>query len=383
MRVSARVAGFILAAWLVRADFTRAQQAPIVPPLHTDGDQIVDARGRALRLTSVNWYGFDEKEYVAGGLDHAPLASIVELIREIGVNSVRLPWANDTLEHNRLPPAYAIAANPQFKGLHAMAIMDAVIAALAQAHIMVILDNHVSRADWCCSETDGNGLWHNAEYPESAWLADWQTMARRYGDQAWVVGADLRNELRNGAAWGGTDPKLDWHAAAERGGKSVLSGNPKLLVMVEGPEYSTNFDGFDKLPVKLPIAHRLVYSPHAYSNAHHRFTRYEELKLTYDARISPLLHAEPAAPIWLGEFGTCQSLECGPNSDWFRLFIRYLQQNERLSWSYWPLNGTQSSGVGRNYDAVETYGLLSADYGHIAAPEIIELLHSIEDQPTP
>ena len=80
-----------------------------------------------------------------------------------------------------------------------------------------------------------------------------------------MVGADLRNELRSGAAWGGPDPKLDWHAAAERGGDAVLAANPKLLIMVESPEYSTNFTGFDKLPVKLKVADRLVYSPHAYN----------------------------------------------------------------------------------------------------------------------
>ena len=51
--------------------------------------------------------------------------------------------------------------------------VDAVIAALAHRHIMVILDNHVSRADWCCKDDDGNGLWYNAEYPEEKWLADW------------------------------------------------------------------------------------------------------------------------------------------------------------------------------------------------------------------
>jgi endoglucanase len=356
-------------------------QAGITPPLHTDGYRMVDAGGHAIRLTSVNWYGFDEKEYVAGGLDHAPLLAIVEQIRAIGVNSVRLPWANETLEHNPLPPPYAIAANPQFKGKHAMEIMDAVIAALAHAHIMVILDNHVSRADWCCSETDGNGLWYNDEYPETSWLADWEAIARRYRTQPWVVGADLRNELRNGAAWGGTDPKLDWHAAAERGGKAVLAGNPRLLVMVEGPEYSTNFAGFDKLPVKLPLEHRLVYSPHAYSPEGHSFADYEELKQTYDARAGFLLHAEPAVPLWIGEFGTCQDLNCGANSAWFRLFIRYLEENELLSWSYWPLNGTQSSGIGRKYDAVEKFGLLSTDYRHIGAPNVVEMLRRVEGRP--
>ena len=79
-----------------------AQKAEIVTPLHTDGHRIVDASGHAVRLTSVNWYGFDEKEYVAGGLDHAPLEQIVDQIRQIGVNSVRLPWANETLEHDPL-----------------------------------------------------------------------------------------------------------------------------------------------------------------------------------------------------------------------------------------------------------------------------------------
>jgi len=341
----------------------------------------VDAHGHPLRLTSVNWYGFDEKEYVAGGLDHAPLAAIIEQIQKIGVNSVRLPWANETVERNPPAPDYAVAANPQLKGKHAFEVMDAVIGALAHAHIMVILDNHVSRADWCCSETDGNGLWYSSDYPERSWLADWQTIVRRYRSNRWVVGADLRNELRDGAAWGGADKRLDWHAAAERGGNAVLEANPRLLIMVEGPEYSTNFIGFDRLPVHLNVAGRLVYSPHAYSPVAPGFSSYDELKTLYNARAGFLLHTEPGVPLWVGEFGTCQTLDCSFNSDWFHLYIRYLKENELVSWSYWPLNGTQSSGEGRKYDAVESYGLLSTDYRKIAAPEIVEQLRTVEDPP--
>jgi endoglucanase len=357
-----------------------AQSLPIAPPLHTNGHEILDSAGRKVRLTSVNWYGFDQKEFVVGGLDHAPLGVIVQEIVDLGVNSVRLPWANETLEHDPLVPDYAVKTNPQLKGKHAMEVMDTVIHALAEAHIMVILDNHMSNADWCCSETDGNGLWYNAEYPESKWLADWRTIARRYKGERWVVGADLRNELRSGAAWGGTDPKLDWHAAAERGGDAVLAANPKLLIMVESPDYSTNFTGFDKLPVKLKVADRLVYSPHAYNIDQHPFASYDELKQVYDARAGFLLHTEPGVPLWVGEFGTCQTLNCGANSDWFVMYIRYLKEND-LAWSYWALNGTQSSGAGRKYDSVETYGLLSTDYQHVAAPKIVELLRTIENQP--
>jgi endoglucanase len=214
-------------------------QPLIRPPLHTSGHDIVDAAGHRVRLASVNWYGFDQKEYVVGGLDHASLDAIIGQIKAIGLNSVRLPWANETLEKNPVVPDYAVKANPKFRGKHAMEIMDAVIAALAKAHILVILDNHMSDADWCCSETDGNGLWYNAKYPEEKWLGDWRTMVRRYKKQAWVVGADLRNELRSGAQWGGPDPHLDWHAAAERGGNAVLAENSKLLLIVESPQYST------------------------------------------------------------------------------------------------------------------------------------------------
>lgn len=372
---------FLLAAFsfAVAGAPARAQHG-IEPPLHTKGHQILDEAGRGVRLTSVNWYGFDQKEFVAGGLDHAPLAKIVSEIAALGVNSVRLPWANETLERNPVVPDYAVKANPQFKGKRAMEIMDAVVEALAKAHIIVILDNHMSRADWCCSEKDGNGLWYNAAYPESKWLADWRTIVARYKHERWVIGADLRNELRSGAAWGGADPKLDWHAAAERGGDAVLAVNPRLLIMVESPDYSTNFAGFDKLPVRLKAADRLVYSPHAYAPADHVFSSYDELKQVYDARAGFLLHAEPGVPLWVGEFGSCQTLDCGANSDWFRLFVRYLKEND-LAWSYWALNGTQSSGEGRKYDTVEAFGLLSPDYRQVGAPKIVDLLRTIENQP--
>ena len=369
---------FLLIACLLSAmpSALRAQQK-IHPPLHTNGYELFDAARHRVRLTSVNWYGFDQKEFVAGGLDVAPLQTIIEQIRAIGVNSVRLPWANETLEKNPIVPDYAVKANPKFRGKHALDVMDAVVAALARSHVMVILDNHMSNADWCCKDDDGNGLWYNADYPEEKWLADWRAIVQRYKKQRWVVGADLRNELRSGAAWGGSDPHLDWHAAAERGGNAVLDTNPKLLVMVEGPQYSTDLTAFATLPLVLKVANRVVYSPHAYAFSGHIFQSYDELRQAYDGRAGFLLGAQPAIPLWVGEFGTCQTLDCSDNSQWFRWFVQYLRE-KNLSWSYWPLNGTQSTGASRKYGEVETYGLLSLDYQHIGAPKIVELLRTIE-----
>jgi endoglucanase len=81
----------------------------------------------------------------------------------------------------------------------------------------------------------------------------------------------------------------------------------------------------------------------------------------------------------MGEFGTAQTLPPGAASAWFTFFVRFLKDNN-LSWSYWPLNGTQSSGARRKYDATEDYGLLTPDYHHVAATKIMDLLQTIEDR---
>ena len=47
---------------------------------------------------------------------------------------------------------------------------------------MVILNNHIGKADWCCDGYDGQGLWYSDAYPPSVFFATWQTMARRYGE---------------------------------------------------------------------------------------------------------------------------------------------------------------------------------------------------------
>jgi hypothetical protein len=95
-------------------------------------------------------------------------------------------------------------------------------------------------------------------------------------------------------------------------------------------------------------AHRLVYSPHAYNIEGHNFSSFDELKQAYGARALFLLHSKPETLIWAGEFGACQTLDCGANSDWVKLFICLLKENPHISWSYWPLNGTQSSAPDGN-----------------------------------
>lgn len=355
-------------------------------PLRTQGRFIVDAKGARFKLASVNWYGAESSDHVVGGLHAAPLADLARRIREMGFNSVRLPWSNELVEQDPIVEASLLAKNPDLVGKRGLEILDAVIEALAKEGLVVVLDNHVSRAAWCCSDTDGNGLWYSDEYPESLWLKDWTTMVKRYKGQPAVVGAELRNELRSvggvSATWGG-EPSTDWHAAAMRGGEAVLAANPDLLVVVGGLSYNTDFRGAYMHPPTLSRPNRLVYAVHDYAWFHTSKDFASVDAALGDAWGFLLTQGKPfTAPVWVSEFGTCNTAASCVSSDtdnglWFQSFSRYLT-NADIDWAYWALNGTQSTGEGRTYGDVESYGLLNTSYSAAALPELLTALKALQ-----
>jgi endoglucanase len=360
-------------------------------PLGTQSRWIVDANGKRFKLASVNWYGAEELDHVVAGLDLRDVHDIARTIRALGFNSVRLPFSNELVETNPSVDPARLAANPALVGLPALDVLDAVIDALAHDGLVVILDDHTSRADWCCSETDGNGLWFQDAYPESSFLADWVTMATRYANQPAVVGVDLRNELRaaNGQSptWGtpaGGDPTLDWHAEAERAGNAVLAVNPELLVVVEGLNYANDLTGPYSLPVELSVPNRLVYSAHDYAFDHSGLTSYAELKTRLGDEWGYILaQGMPyTAPVWVGEFGTCHTSDsCVSGSTgqglWFSGIREYLTEAD-IDWSYWAFNGTEASGTGRTLGAEETYGVLDRTWTQPASATLAGALSAIQ-----
>jgi endoglucanase len=358
------------------------------PPLHTEGRWIVDRHGQHVKLASVNWFGAESAEFVVGGLDRQPLSRIARTIRRGGFNSVRLPWSNQLVEENPVVAPELLSANPRLQGRRALDVLDAVIRELGRNGLMVVLDNHRSRADWCCDEAHGDGLWYTRAYPESAWLADWKRMAARYRHAPNVVAAELRNEIRpdpslapgpTTATWGDGNPLTDWRAAAERGGNAVLSANPDLLVIVGGTEYQGNLTGVAQAPVRLKVPHRVVYAPHDYRWFHSsaELADYGAFKAKLDQRWGYIR----SAPLYLSEFGTCTNPspreQCDPLDPAFLQFItRYLRQSG-IDWAYWPLNGTQSAGYGREHGAIEAYGLLNEDWSAYGNRDVLAALQSV------
>src|SRR5438105_3976131 len=357
-------------------------QEPIRFPLHTDGRSIVDALERPVHLAAANWYGAESTDFVVGGLQAQPLEVIVRQVRQLGFNAVRLQWSNQMFESDPTVPDYAVAANPGMRGLHAMQVFDRVVRALSAQGTMVILDNHNSNAEWCCGGDDGNMLWYNAQYPESSWIEDWKGMVARYRDDPLVVGANLRNEPRSPATWGG--PRAtNWQAAAERGGDAVLSVNSDLLVIVEGVSYAGDLSGIQDLPVELDVPHRVVYEAHDYAWYESSFDSYEQWFNQVYPKWGYLVAGPSPQPVFVGEFGTCNtsptcvaSSSASDNGFWFRMLTTFLDRFD-VSWGYWPLNGTQSTGSGRTWNAPETYGVLNTQWNGVASPDLLARLQQI------
>jgi hypothetical protein len=67
-------------------------------------------------------------------------------------------------------------------GLIDLKVFDAVAAGLAAQAIYVHLDNHVSKAMWCCSLTDGNSWFGDTYFNTTNWIRGLSYMAAHVCD---------------------------------------------------------------------------------------------------------------------------------------------------------------------------------------------------------
>jgi endoglucanase len=374
--------------------------------LHAVGSQLYTAWNAPVTLKAMNWYGFEYAPFVPDGLDQAPLDSILSTVHDLGFNALRLTFANETVESNPVVVA-GIGANPQFRGLHALDIMQRIIQRAHHFGLRVILCN--SRSEAGRGPELKSGLWYTNQYPQSAWTSDWLALATRFRQDSAFVGADLRNEphivggsldqtsvLNNGPLWGAFQGNYyrprDWRYAAQTLGNQLLGVNPHLLIIVEGVQlyldafkgtmtgglWGSNLIGVQYDPVVLTHPGQLVYSVHEYGphmwqgDWFNPNTTYQSLADRWNNLWAYLLNARKIlrAPIFVGEFGTCHdyyacvaSNEGWKQGFWFQSFVRFLAAHPQVGWAYWALNPT---GPFQPQDD-DFYSLVTRDWHHYYA----------------
>jgi len=340
---------------------------------------IVDTSGSRVKLACVNWSGAQLEGYVVNGLDKQPLKFIVDKIAALGFNCIRLVNSMDVIYKNPVIDPERLSANPDLVGKTAMEIHDEVVKVLTEANLMVIINNHMSNAGWCCSLEDGNGMWYTPEYPEEVFFEHWTFMAERYLDNPLVIGADLRNEVRyiedenvpggvRYATWGLGIETLDFNTAAEKAALRVHEANPNMLIIVGGIVGGGFLGPAYIAPIRVPNQAKLVYTGHIYP-----FTPviadlpYDEFEYTMNVIQTFVEKAghEYSAPFWMGEFGG------GSDSENYQKIFRLLKEHD-LDWAYWCIDGYQF-GRGDN----EGYGLFENDFSTIRHPWKIDQLQEI------
>jgi len=343
----------------------RSSQAVISGYLSAQGAKLVDATGKEVRLTGVNWFGLETAAYAPHGLWSRNWEDMLDQVVALGFNTIRLPFSNQLFDKDSQPNSIDFNKNPDLVGLSGLEIMDKIVQGAQARGLKIILDRH--RPDSAAQSS----LWYTDRYSEERWIADWKVLAKRYLGNDAVIGADLHNEPRNPATWGTGDPKTDWRLAAERAGNAILSVNPNLLIIVEGIEtynndyywWGGNLMGAGEHPVRLSNPSKLVYSAHDYGPGVYNQSWF--LKPEFPANLPKLwddhwgyLAKKGIAPVLMGEFGG-RSVGADTEGIWQRAIFQYLKENN-LSYTYWSLN--PNSG--------DTGGILNDDWTTVNAAKM-------------
>ena len=357
--------GLLLAAlfaglghWLPGSSATRTAAAAGTGYWHTSGSQILDSNNQPVRISGVNWFGFETANYVPHGLWTRGYQDMLNQIKNLGYNTVRLPYCNQMFDAGSTPNGIDYNKNADLQGLSPVQIMDKIVNYSGQIGLRVILDRH--RPD----SGGQSALWYTAAYPESRWISDWQMLAARYSGNPTVIGADLHNEPHNPACWGCGNSSTDWRLAAQRAGNAILTSNPNWLIFVEGVDvyngdtywWGGNLAGAATYPVQLSVAGRLVYSAHDYPASVYNQPWFSaanypsNLPGVWDAHWGYLARTN-VAPVWLGEFGT--KLLTTSDQQWLTALTQYLGTGSGgINWTFWSWNP----------DSGDTGGILNDDW---------------------
>ena len=340
------------------------------------GNQFVGVdSGLPVRLKSVNWFGAEGGNFTPHGTWVRPWKDILDHIKAMGFNCIRVPFSGDFTASGLIPPqnVFDSVVNDDLLGLTALEILDKYFDYCAELGLYVVLDHHRRTAG---NGADGTPI--AGAYTMASWKASWAVMCNRYKNHIAVVGADLHNEPHD-LSWS------TWASYAEEVGNHVLSLAPLWLIFVEG--VGTNNDTTQywwggalkdvrTRPVVLSVPNKVVYSPHEYGQSvgHQQWLAYDgqtvpanwplNLSAVWDANWGYIFY-DKIAPIWIGEMGGHFGLDpvtgaldkphAAYETQWMQNLIRYLNydrdadgviaatdktnaSHRGMSFAYWSFN---------------------------------------------
>ncbi|XP_006483983.1 glycosyl hydrolase 5 family protein [Citrus sinensis] len=360
-------------------------------PLSTNSRWIVDENGHRVKLACVNWVSHLEP-VVAEGLSKQPMDMLSKRVVDMGFNCVRLTWplylaTNDSLasltvrqSFQKLGLLEAIGGiqsnNPSIVDLPLIKAFQAVVASLGNNNVMVILDNHISKPGWCCSNSDGNGFFGDQYFNPDLWIKGLTKMATIFNGVRNVVGMSLRNELR-----GPKQNVKDWYRYMQLGAEAVHAANPEVLVILSGLNFDKDLSFVRNQAVNLTFTGKLVFEAHWYGftdgqawvdgNPNQVCGRVVDNVM----RLSGFL-LEQGWPLFVSEFGADLRGNNVNDNRYLNCFFGVAAELD-WDWALWTLVGSyylREGVIGLN----EYYGLFDWNWCDIRNSSFLERISSLQ-----
>ncbi|KAJ0989453.1 hypothetical protein J5N97_007809 [Dioscorea zingiberensis] len=360
-------------------------------PLSTKGRWIVNEAGRRVKLACVNWPGHVDT-MVVEGLNKQPVDAITEKISSLGFNCVRLTYAiymltnetsnnitvRESLLRNGLNESVAAISvnNLEILDLSLLDAFKAVVDSLARNNVMVILDNHVSKPEWCCAREDGNGFFGDTYFNPDEWIEGLTKMATNFNGVTNVIGMSLRNELR-----GPRENPDDWYKYMQKGAEAVHAANKNVIVIMSGLNFDNDLSFLSNKSVNLSFKGKHAFELHWYSFSNpgewisgnpNQVCR----RIAGNVMRNAGFLLGQGFPLFLSEFGIDQrgvNIEDNRYLPCVLSLLAYLD----MDWGLWTLQGSYYTRQGQ-IGTDEAYAAVSYDWVHVRNETFLGVLSSVQ-----
>ncbi|KAI1850386.1 hypothetical protein JX266_004244 [Neoarthrinium moseri] len=381
-------------------------------PLATSGRWIKDASGSTVTYAGVNWPGHVDT-MIPEGLQYQSVETIVSKIKSIGINSIRLTYAIEMIDQiennggNDIPIRTAftnalgqdngtaiyekvMTNNPAFGDeTTRLQVFDAIATECHKQEIYVHLDNHVSKAGWCCSPLDGNTWWGDTYFSTANWTRGLSYMADHGKQWPNLMSMSLRNELRqpllNKELYSDSYNWEDWYKYTKQGADAIHSANSDVLIFLSGLDSDTTLQPVVENTALTPgsstfqradfngYGDKLVLELHNYANilGGSEATNCTALQgdLSDDGFKALATDAPNQFPVVMTEYGFEQ--DSTTPQDAFASCIEEYLADQQAGWMIWALSGSYYIREGTQ-DGDEPWGLLTHDWSDWRSPEYVE-----------
>jgi endoglucanase len=247
-------------------------------------------------------------------LDHYISETDIRLLKEMGSNSVRLPF-----DYRLFTNESYLGANDSTRGFY---YMDQVLNWCKKYQLYLLLDMHGAPGGQTGDNID-NSYGYPFLYTDSGCqqktIDIWKRIANRYRNETIILGYDLLNEpIAHFFDQDKLNPLLE--PLYQRIVSAIRQVDKNHLIFLEGAQWASKFNMFSK-----PFDHKLVYSFHKYwtDTTQEVIQEYVDFRNRFDV------------PIYVGE--------TGENDDRWILAFRKLLEKNNIGWHYWPYKKMEST----------------------------------------